>query len=119
MAKQEGAEFIPAELLGWTALPFQSGWDDIAGIFPMAGKKVYIPEVQEDEDWEAEIADYEKELLLKRRELEREELKKRSSDLYQRVLTHSRLGVNKKLKKILLKNWFEGWGLDTIQEVSD
>merc|ERR1719319_1441391 len=71
----------------------------------------------EVEDWEKEIIEFEEELEKTRKAKEKERMYERAFELYQQVLTRSRLGINKERRKSDLKDWFEGPIMDPIDEV--
>ena len=80
-------------------------------------KEEDIADDENEEDWEAEIAIYERELEIRREMLKSLERKRRSKVLYTDALLKNRLGPNARVRRESLSRWRNSSKLATVVEM--
>ena len=75
-----------------------------------------VADEEKEEDWEAEIAIFEKELEIHREKEKSLERKRRMKELYTDALLRTRLGPNTRVRRESLLKWSNSSKLDTVIE---
>ena len=98
---------------------FESGFDGemLKSYVAVVEKKEDIADDDNEEDWEAEIAIYERELETRREMLISLERKERSKALYKDALLKNRLGPNARVRRESMSRWRNSSKLATIVEM--